>query len=371
MENPERDYDLSPSHLSDAILAEMRTALEVDELVYNDEFKSLGAGMVNEVFSFSVKDGREGLGRHKIPLVARIPKKRALDETEKESAIHHAMVACGYPVPVVMAHGRILEDIPYVVMQRFSGHSGQQVFFLIGLIGLLTGLIDAYLINIPVPVFLTALTFFVFGWLFVMLRFHRLPVDKFRQFYSEEGQNPDELTLSGTINAIRDRCRDHSKLEPLVIGSNWLADNLPAHQKEVICHGDFHPGNFMLHWQSGFGVIDLSRLRIAPREFDISWFMMIGDMVAPPPLSKSPKEWIGLTLLKPLIWLMFWPPVIANLPFIDLQKIRYCQAVHALELLSMFRDPNNDISAPSLELRLAQRFKRITGVQLITTNQET
>lgn len=71
---------------------------------------------------------------------------------------------------------------------------------------------------------------------------------------------------------------DISWLEP---GAEWVRDNKPVNQKNVICHCDFHPFNIIVNSGKVEAVIDWQLCRINELEFDIASTLHILLMVWP------------------------------------------------------------------------------------------
>ena len=71
---------------------------------------------------------------------------------------------------------------------------------------------------------------------------------------------------------------DINWLEP---GAEWVRDNKPVNQKNVICHCDFHPFNIIVNSGKVEAVIDWQLCRINELEFDIASTLHILLMVWP------------------------------------------------------------------------------------------
>jgi aminoglycoside phosphotransferase (APT) family kinase protein len=88
------------------------------------------------------------------------------------------------------------------------------------------------------------------------------------------------FSFQGRLDGMQKQI-DKGGYDWLTPGFQWLLDNKPVTMKPVICHGDFHPLNILMHKGRISGVLDWSGFRIADPAYDVASTKVVLSIFAP------------------------------------------------------------------------------------------
>jgi aminoglycoside phosphotransferase (APT) family kinase protein len=245
--------------LSARLLRVLRTATASTDLGYANPPRPLTGGFWAELFAFSLAGPPPGWPRE---LVVRLMPDPAL--ARKETIVQAAVAAAGYPTPVVRASGGPDSGIgrAFMVMDRAAG-----AHILSGLSGA-GAITSAMRAPRQIPGLLAV----------AMANLHEQDPRLVRDRLGCSRDTP--VTVSGLLAMLHAMASEYRRPD-LTAAAQWLADHPPPPAPEVICHGDLHPFNVLVHGAS-FTVLDWSAAILAPRAYDVAFTSLL---LAEPPLS--------------------------------------------------------------------------------------
>ena len=243
---------------SNRLLQALRAATGDPDLSYADPPRELSGGFWAELLAFSLADPPPGWPGE---LVARIMP--VAEVAHKETIVQRAVAAAGFPTPVVRAAGRDggLERA-FMVMDRAPGAH------------LLSGLSGADAITSG----LTAMREIPRLLAATMARLHSLDPGPVREQLGSSCEVP--VTVAELLVALRQLARDYRRAD-LTAAAQWLIDNPLPSAPEVICHGDLHPFNLLVHG-GDVCLLDWTAALLAPRAHDVAFTSLL---LAEPPLA--------------------------------------------------------------------------------------
>jgi aminoglycoside phosphotransferase (APT) family kinase protein len=111
-------------------------------------------------------------------------------------------------------------------------------------------------------------------------RLHEIdPVSVTKQL-ANHGFSAERFSFQGRLNGMQKRIAE-AGYDWLTPGLQWLHENKPRFTKSVICHGDFHPLNILMHEGKINGVLDWSGFRLADPAYDIASTKVVLSIFAP------------------------------------------------------------------------------------------
>ncbi len=229
-----------------ALIEYLRDALGQPALEYAEPPYRITGGFDTLILALRL-DAREG-GLAK-PLILRLF--RPDDDPQQarfETIVQNAVASLAYPAPRVLhvCADPIILGGPFMLMERLPGKIMLELFFRPSLLALkLPGLLADF-----------------------HLRLHALDAGRLR-YAIDGGGFPGEMgTVEQEFSILSERVGAAS-LSGLIPLLNWLLAHRPKRSQEVICHGDFHPLNVLMHAGSVSGVIDWRAAKVAEPAYDV------------------------------------------------------------------------------------------------------
>jgi aminoglycoside phosphotransferase (APT) family kinase protein len=250
--------------MSDDLTARLLTVLRdttgTPTLEFNAPPERLTGGFWAELLAFRLTGGPEGWDGD---LVARVMPEPAV--ARKETLVQTEVAFLGFATPTVRAAGGPDDGLgrAFMVMDRASGAP-----LLAGLDGMkalahLPGLAAA------IPETLAA----------TMADLHRLDPDSLRHRLAED--TSAVTTVPAMLDHLRSTAATLGRAD-LAGAAQWLTDNPPATEAEVICHGDLHPFNLLVDSDGAVTVLDWSAALLGARAYDVAFTALT---LAEPPLA--------------------------------------------------------------------------------------
>ncbi|MCP4653958.1 MAG: phosphotransferase [bacterium] len=285
------------------LLGYLRRAAGDPTLGYEAAPARLAGGHGNAIFAFQLQAAPKPFDK---PLVVRIfPPPADLSRARREAAVHRAVTGQGSAAPRVFCVGDAGEGLggPFLIMERAPGHS------MIELVGL-----SLFLLRMPR---LFANT---------VIALHRLDPEVLLTAIEAAGVDRRIVTSNFRTSA-------ESKVGRygLSVLAEWLDRHRPTYQKQVMTHGDLHPGNLIVHHGRVSALIDWSSAAVAPPERDLGASrILIGygeakDLHGPLRAFLSLVRWWTIRRYEALYR--------ARLP-INEELVRYCEVFKAFEILA-------------------------------------
>ncbi|MEO1018897.1 MAG: phosphotransferase [Pseudomonadota bacterium] len=191
-----------------------------------------------------------------------------------EAAVHDVLASNGFPTPGMLVDtvGATILDRPFLIMKRLRGRPLLAVFS-----------------ADPAGTAETA------GALLgeTQARLHGLPMPAMEQAFIEAGVDMAACTPFQLLADI-DRLARATGDDMLTALGGWLEVRRPRPPSvSALCHGDFHPGNIMVHGMSISGVIDWANFVFGHPEYDIAATRFVLSTAAIE--SGSDQEQLGIT----------------------------------------------------------------------------
>jgi aminoglycoside phosphotransferase (APT) family kinase protein len=120
------------------------------------------------------------------------------------------------------------------------------------------------------------------------------------------------------------------KSEMLKPALKWMKENEPRDRRDVLCHGDFHPGNILVDDGMVSGVLDWSASRIGEPERDVA--STFCNLAIYGPMGVPDFDWKGLA--------ENYIEEYRLLSKLDSEKLNYYKAVNsvgAIEVLELYQ----------------------------------
>jgi aminoglycoside phosphotransferase (APT) family kinase protein len=322
------------------LLAYLREATQDANLDYAEAPTPLTGGFETRTYALRLHAAAH---RWTLPLVLRIfPREAAAAWMQREHTVHRVLRAVGFPVPNVLLACENPEVLggAFLAMERLAGTD------------MFTDLFPRRLRRLtPMLAALQA-------------RLHGLaPADLI-------GTLP---TIDEPLRDLRARI-DRARLDGFQAGVAWLGMHRPEPRALVVCHGDFHPRNVLMHDGVVTGVIDWSLALVADPAFEVGSTRVVLAF-APTGLPAPLARFAGL----------FQRAVVARRYYaqyrrrraVDDSAVRYYEAFRSLRCLVWAGESRRlaegmslrDVrpgpwDAPHTARLLGRHFHRLTGVRV-------
>jgi aminoglycoside phosphotransferase (APT) family kinase protein len=235
--------ETSQADVVQPLLAHLRAELDRPGLSFAEPPEPLTGGF--ETLSCSMRlAGAPGAWQQ--PLILRVfAHARAPGRARYEAALQNAIAGQGYPAPRVLLHCDTDAPLgcPFLIMER------------------LPGVVMAQALRSP----LRARSL---GALLAEAQARLHELDAARVLATLQREQLAPFTVDDMLAQLGLRIDDAS-LDTLRPGLNWLLARPPEREPFVICHGDYHPNNVLVHDGAVSGVIDWSLVTFAPAEYDV------------------------------------------------------------------------------------------------------
>jgi aminoglycoside phosphotransferase (APT) family kinase protein len=246
-----------------ALLAAMRRDTGLDDLAYAVEPTPVGGGFWAEILTFRLAGAAPPFAGG---LVAKIMPSRLLGD--REALVQAAVADQSYAAPQVLVHGTGPRNADgcYFVMPRVEGAPPLAAVNAAALVRSVPSL------ALRLPTMLAELA----------ARLHSLDPAPLRDaLATEPGWPIDVNDLVADISAAADRVAD-AELATAI--RTMLAARPEPANRDVICHGDFHPLNIVVG-PAGATVLDWTAARLGPPAFDVAFTALL---LAHPPIQVGP-----------------------------------------------------------------------------------
>ena len=382
-DDPEREIEVarewigprpSGAQIEAALLSHLRRKLAAPELDYARRPTHLGGGVFSRVFAFRLSGASDQAWSR--PLVLRMTLREIGQELDLEQALQNALADVGAPAPRVLLHGgpEARLGAAYTITEQAEGQN----------------VLVVLLASLVVAIGLGALGLVDLGWLVVLLAFwgvmtvtlvrlHAVPVDALERELERAGVHPARLGVEASLDKMEASIDQH-ELDELRPCLAWLREHCSGGDGAfVICHGDLNPGNLMLSPRGRVRLIDWDRGRIAGREYDLAWMMLLPYGSGPLfnlPLPAWLKELLAW-FLRPFLWISSVAIVglYRLLRRFDRQRLRTYSVYHCLSILigtAWFRlrvrggsgAPDHPFGSMSSIALLRGRIRRVTGLRV-------
>ena len=252
--------ELTPELIRDELLAHLRTEFGLDGVSFTELPERMLGGFETLIYGFRLSGDvpPELSGRLVVRVMA---EPGGVVKARKEAAFQNAVADVGLPAPrVVYAGGdRTIGGRAFNVMERVAGHSMMEDLF-------------ADLAAGPQVADQLAQ---------VHAQLHELPTASVGEALDAAGVPRHSVTIEGQLHSL-DRYVADERLAHLAPAAAWLREHRPAERDRLsVCHGDFHPGNVMVHDGRVTGVLDWSGPQLAHAEYDIAVSLVLIAVAAP------------------------------------------------------------------------------------------
>lgn len=244
--------------LEGRLLNVLRAQTGRPDLSYVGDPVSLSGGFWAEIVAFSLADPPPDWPAE---LVARVMPDAWV--ARKETIVHAAVAAQGFPTPAVRSCGGPEAGLgrAFMVMDRADG-----VPLLSGLDGVKAIASTGRLVR-RLPDVLAR----------TMAQLHALDPEPVRTRLA--GVDVAPWTVTGLLAVLARHAADFGRAD-LVQAARWLIEHPPGPACEVVCHGDLHPFNLLVS-EGQVTLLDWSSSLLAPRVHDVAFTAMI---LSDPPL---------------------------------------------------------------------------------------
>jgi aminoglycoside phosphotransferase (APT) family kinase protein len=246
--------------LEDRLLDVLRARTGRQDLSYAGEPVSLTGGFWAELVAFSLTEPPPGWPA---ALVARVMPDAS--SARKETIVQGGVAAAGFPTPAVRAAGGPDDGLgrAFMIMDRAEGTP-----LLSGLDGL--GAVVTSIRTIGQLPEVLALA---------MARLHAIDPRPIRHQLDREGDGAPD-TVDGLLGLLERAVVGFERAD-LAQAARWLRDHTPPSASDVVCHGDLHPFNLLVH-DGQITVLDWSNGMLAPRAHDVAYTSL---MLGQPPIA--------------------------------------------------------------------------------------
>jgi aminoglycoside phosphotransferase (APT) family kinase protein len=221
----------------------MRRVTGTLSIDYVDPPQRIAGGFDTTIYSFRLSAAPSPFD---VPLIVRIYREEQRVEVARfETAVHGAVGAQGYPAPPILATGDSAAGLggAFVIMPLAAGRTMLEAFFSLRLFTMVDLLASS------------------------QARLHALDVGMFERALSDA--HVEWRKFTDDFDKLPTGELDINSFPGLRPGVAWISANAPATAAPVICHGDFHPLNLIVNGSKLTAVIDWTRTRVAPAEFDV------------------------------------------------------------------------------------------------------
>lgn len=326
------------------LLARVRVQPECMNATFAEPPAEIVGGYDTSIFSFRLAGVAAPWDA---PLILRLFRPNHGDRPRLETAIQNTVADMGYPCPRALIDGGhgCIGGRPYMIMERVRGKP------------LLSYITSPGRMTLSVtPILAEAHT-----------RLHALDAAVFRDGLHARGLTAEDLarmTFDAEFAQVEEAAArlNVAALTPVL---PWLREHRRQPRAEVICHGDFHPVNVIVHADASYGVIDWTLPRVAEPEYDVARTVLlwrrapISDELMRGPL----RLLIGLGR-RVILWR--YKRLYRTRRAIDAERLRYYEAFAAARLIVTTLD---DTNATLWRTRgvldgLASHFESCTGLKL-------
>lgn len=310
------------------LLDYLRDELDNHTLQYHSSPTLLQGGYANQLFLFQLT-GSSDISSHKLVLRLLSPRAQvgqASIEGTVQQVLHHRQ----FPTPSVFA----ICDDPTILGGAFivMGYA----------IGEL--MLQAYPIEVC-PEHLAS----------IHLQLHRIDPQPVVTQLARRKIVRDWHTFIGNISS---QIQTHHN-SSLAVGLQWVRDNVPSETSiKVICHGDFHPYNILVHERTITAVLDWACCYIHEPEFDVANTLIKLSCNGPGIVPSI--NWSRFTQHYLNCYTREYP--------LTSNRLTFYEAVWCLWMLAMA--PDSFLQLSGIMERLTQRFQSVTGLTL-TREQRT
>jgi aminoglycoside phosphotransferase (APT) family kinase protein len=352
----------------DALLDALRRAWDAPQLQWNGTPHEFARGAESTVLELTLDNTPTHLNA---PLVARLLEVHDPDQLAREFALQGALEEIGFPVPRPFARGPGEPGVlkPFLVMERIGGRT---LFSLIGWVAI--GSIALSLLGWGFLGAVLALGWFALS-VRLQLRLHALPVEPIEQAIARCGIDPGQFRTAACIERLAGKSAA-MRLDSLAPAVDWLRSHRPGGGGDVVCHGDYWPGNVLVSHRGVTGLIDWANGAIAPREFDLAW-NRVQHASGLPGVERIPAPWRGWIerTLQPLVWLFLLPHrwlyrCFRRLdgPLLDFFVAFHCVRIWIWAQERECGDPGaeNPWNTPQARQAVSGLFERVTGFPIAT-----
>ena len=330
------------------------------QLEYAEPPSRITGGFDTHIYAFRLSGAPNYLAGHLIlrlfrednPWVTLPSGQRALFE----STVQNAIAEAGYSAPRVFAactENDVL-GAPFLIMEKLQGRVMLEMLFRPSRIWL------------RLPEMLAQ----------SQARLHALDPAALINALESHGLPVAPLSVSDWIAQVQTMI-DYAALDGLRPGMRWLHDNAPAAGTAVICHGDFHPLNILVHAGAVSGVIDWPWVRLADPAYDVGATVAIfsqGPLALPDLLARpvqAGRQWL----------LSRYRRAYQRLRPLDETAVAYYEALRCLGFLleagmhwqadaKVIRRPEKPSAFATVPVArsVIRRLRRITGLTLSLPN---
>ncbi len=300
--------DSDATEIAAPLLGYLRRAAGDPTLDYEATPAGLAGGYENTISAFQLRAASKPFDQ---PLVVRIfPSLTDLSRARREAAVHRAVTGQGFAAPRVFCIGDAGEGLggPFLIMERAPGRS------MIELLGLSLFLLEAPRLFAD-----------------TVLALHSLDPEVLLTAIEEAGVDRRVVTANFWKVSAESKVGRYGLSEL----AEWLDRHRPASQKtdqrQVITHGDLHPGNLIVDHGRVSALIDWCSAAVAPPERDIGTSrILIGygegkDIHGPLRVFLPLVRWWNLRRFEALYR--------ARFP-IDEELVRYSEVFRAFQILT-------------------------------------
>lgn len=262
----------------------------------------------------------------------------------REQAVQNALAAMGYPAPRAFTACTDLEVLggAFLVMERMPGRPMLEVRKR-DLAGVLVRM---------------------------QLRLHDLDSQAL-QASVKKGTSRDMPSFGDVLSDLGGRVRN-SSIDGLARAMRWLEEHRPPEpRRAVICHGDFHPQNILMHGGVVSAVLDWPNAVIGDPAFDVAATRVI---LAYAPLELAalpgPLQWL-VRAARPILVARYVAGYRCRRP-LDGTALAYYEAAGCVRALVRVAEARlsaatrpealNPLDASSFGERVADRFAELTGI---------
>ena len=230
--------------VSASLLGWLRRSLGTPGLEFAKPPARIHGGFDTAIYAFRLADAPAPFAG---PLVLRLYRaERGAAQARFEGAVHRAIAERGYPTPRALAIGEgASEPGAFLILEQVVGRNA------------LGALLSPAFARVPALL------------ADAQARLHALDAPDVSRHLAAAGVPLERLEVD------RDLADATAELERLSLDGlrralDWLVAERPAPRaSRVVCHGDFHPLNVLVSGGAVSGVIDWTRMRIAPPEYDV------------------------------------------------------------------------------------------------------
>ena len=245
--------------MAQRLLAWLRRELAAPALAFAEAPVRIHGGFDTAIFAFRLTEAKPPFDA---PLVLRLYRaEQGAAQARFEGAVHEAVAARGFPTPRALAVGDESSGLPgaFLILERVAGRNALRA-----LASTVLPRIPALLAN-------------------AQAQLHSLDAVAVLRDLAAAGVPADRLAAGRDLDFATGEV-ERLALDGLRPALDWLRAGPPT-STSVICHGDFHPLNVMIDGRAVSGVIDWTRVREAPPEYDVGAsiaLMTQGEIRLPP-----------------------------------------------------------------------------------------